>query len=222
MRLKQNFTGILAGLDFKKSLASALQLQPETRMVLVVGGTSELDKDYIAVARKDFQPFEGRVDFTYLTNLSIEEIEQRVAHPPPHSIIFCLPIYRDGAGHPFPPVESAARIAKASYAPYYGIAEVLVIPWGGVGGYLWSFEAEAMEAAKLARRILAGEKPRISRYTLETRTGTSLIGVNLDAGGLAKREYLPVAYCEIKISPSGTATSGTCLERSRSRLRKRC
>ena len=160
LQLKPNFNGVLAGLDFKKSLESALLLQPDTRNVIVVGGTSELDKSYLASAQRDFRAFEGRVEFTYLTDLSIEEIERRVAQPPPHAIVFNVVFYRDATGRSFPAVEAAARIARAANAPVYGIAEALVMPGGGVGGYLWSIEADATETARLARRILDGEKPQ--------------------------------------------------------------
>ena len=160
LSLKPNFTGVLARLDFKTSLESAFRLQPDTRRVVVVGGTSPLDQSYLATARGEFQQFEGRLEFTYLTDLPIEEIERRVSTLPEHTIVFYVSLYRDSAGHVFPPVEAAARIGKAANAPFYSIVEAFVTSAGGVGGYLWSVEAEATEAAKLSRRILEGAKPQ--------------------------------------------------------------
>jgi hypothetical protein len=43
---------------------------------------------------------------------------------PEHSIVFYRSLYRDGAGHSFPPVESAARIGNAANAAFYSVAEV--------------------------------------------------------------------------------------------------
>jgi PAS domain S-box-containing protein len=160
LTLKSNFTGVLAGFDFKKSLETALRLQPDTRRVVVVGGTSPLDQSYLATARKDFQQFAGQVEFTYLTDLPFEEIERQVSQLPEHTIVFYVTLFRDGAGHPFLPVEAAARLGRAANAPFYSFTEIFTTPADGVGGYVASTAAEATEVAKTVRRILAGEKPQ--------------------------------------------------------------
>lgn len=177
LSLKPNFTGILMGVNFRKSLEGALRLQPDTTRVFVVAGTSPIDQPDLASARKEFQQFEGQVELTYLTDLSLEEIERRVSVLPEHSIVFYVGLYRDSAGRSFPPVESAARIGKAANVPFYSTAEIVTSAANGVGGYLWSVEAEAVEAAQTARRILAGTKPQdipvhladTNRYIFDSR-----------------------------------------------------
>ncbi len=158
LTMKPNFTGVLAGADVGKSLDAALRLQPETRRVIVVSGASPLDQNYLTSARRDFKQFERQVEFTYLTDLPIDEIERQVSMLPEHSIVFYITLYRDSSGHSFPPVESAVRIAKASNAPFYSMAEVFTV--GGVGGYVWGIEPDAMEAAKMTRQILSGTRPQ--------------------------------------------------------------
>ena len=160
LTLKPNFTGVLAGLDFKQSLASALRLQPDTRRVFVVSGTSPMDQGYLATARRDFQQFEGEVEFTYLTDLPLAEIERQVSELPEHSIVFYVTLYRDATGQHFPPAEAAGRIGKATNAPFYSIVEAFTTAAGGVGGYLWSLDADAMEVSKTVRQILAGAQPK--------------------------------------------------------------
>jgi formate hydrogenlyase transcriptional activator len=160
LHLRHNFTGVLARLDFKRSLESALRLQPDTRRVVIVGGVSPLDQSYLTTARKDLEQFEGPVEVTYLTDLPIDEIEKQVSVLPEHSIVFFVTLFRDSSGHTLPAAESAARIAKAANVPFYSIAEVFTIPAGGVGGYVWGIEPDAMEAAKVARQVLAGTKPQ--------------------------------------------------------------
>src|SRR5205809_5409988 len=109
-------------------------------------------------AREVFQRFEGRVAFEYLVDLPIEEVERRVSQLPTQTIVYHLFMYRDGAGHPFAPIDSAHRIARAANAPFYSLEESTA--GDGVGGYVWSPEADATEAAKLGLRILAGERPQ--------------------------------------------------------------
>jgi PAS domain S-box-containing protein len=160
LSLKSNFTGVLERTDFGKSLEIALRLQPDTRLVVVVGGTSPADQSYLGKARQEFLRFEGQVDFTYLTDLPLEEIERRVSTLPEHSIVFYVNLFRDSTGRFFTPTETAARIGKAANAPFYSFTELFSSPAGGVGGYLWSAEADAMEAAKTARQIIAGARPQ--------------------------------------------------------------
>jgi signal transduction histidine kinase len=65
---------------------------------------------------------------------------------------------RDGAGNPFTPAEVAERVAAVANAPVYGHIDSY-LGRGIVGGRLLSFEAEGKNAAAVASRILAGERP---------------------------------------------------------------
>jgi len=70
--------------------------------VVIVGGVSPLDQSYLATARQDLEQFEGPVEFTYLTDLPIDEIERRVSVLPEHSIVFFVTLFRDSSGHSLP------------------------------------------------------------------------------------------------------------------------
>jgi hypothetical protein len=52
--LPADVTGVLLNLDWMDSLVAALRLQPETRHVVVVGGTSAIDQRFLAAARAAF------------------------------------------------------------------------------------------------------------------------------------------------------------------------
>ena len=65
-------TGLLVRRIFAPTLEIALRLQPDTRQVFVVGGTSEFDRHLQAAARREFRPFERRLSFTYLTDAADE------------------------------------------------------------------------------------------------------------------------------------------------------
>jgi hypothetical protein len=72
--LRPNVTGVLVKRDFAATLEVALRLQPKTQGVYVVGGTSGFDRQLQAIARRDFNPFEGRVVITYVTELSMGDL----------------------------------------------------------------------------------------------------------------------------------------------------
>lgn len=158
LRLGPSFTGLYDILDMRASLDIALQLQPAVKRVYVVSGSSETDRFYETVARQQFQGFETRLSFTYLTGKSLEGLQREVATLPPQSIIYYLTVTQDGAGTEFLPVESAAKIAAAANAPVYSFVEGF-LGSGIVGGSLVSEELLGRQTAEVAGRILMGERP---------------------------------------------------------------
>lgn len=158
LKLGTNITGILADVGFGATLEAALRMQPDVRNVVVVSGSSEIDAKNLTKAQTQFRSFEGRIEFTYLTGLPMDELEQRLATLPEHTIIFYITLYRDGAGQAFTLMDSVARVARASRLPTYSIIDRL-IEAGSIGGFVFSMEADGKEVATLALRVLAGEKP---------------------------------------------------------------
>lgn len=158
LKLGPNITGILIDAAFGATLEAALRMQPDTRNVVVVSGSSQIDDKNLTKAQTQFHSFAGRVEFTYLTGLPMEELEQRLANLPEHTIIFYITIYRDGAGQVFTLMDSVARVAKASRLPTYSVIDRL-IEAGSIGGFVFSLEADGKEVAKVALRVLSGEKP---------------------------------------------------------------
>jgi signal transduction histidine kinase len=63
---------------FAPTLDVALGLQPETRHVAVIGGTSPFDRHLGEQARRELKAFEGRVSFEYFTELSMVD---HLLHP---------------------------------------------------------------------------------------------------------------------------------------------
>ena len=70
LTLKPNMTGVYAEPAIAGNLKLALTLKPQTRQVVVVGGTSRLDRVHLSWVREAFAPFANQVEFTYLTDLT--------------------------------------------------------------------------------------------------------------------------------------------------------
>ena len=96
--LPVRMTGLVARRVFAPTLDLALRLQPDTRRVFVVGGTSAFDRNLQAAARREFEPFATRVSFDYLTDLPMGDLLAAVSKVPPQSIILYLTMFRVGAG----------------------------------------------------------------------------------------------------------------------------
>ena len=156
--LPVRMTGLVARRVFAPTLDLALRLQPDTRRVFVVGGTSAFDRNLQATARREFEPFEKRVSFDYLTDLPMDDLLAAVSKVPPRSVILYLTMFRDGAGQTFVPHDVASRISFAAHVPVYVFLDQY-LGLGPVGGYVYSLELHGKAAAEMGLRVLRGESP---------------------------------------------------------------
>src|SRR5262249_34899262 len=119
--------------------------------------TSSFDKYMVEQASQQLKEFEGRVAISYLTDLPLKDILKTVSQLPPHSVILCATVFKDGAGQTFVPHEVVSLVSQVANAPVYGFLDQYrgrVI----IGGHLSSVEAHGSKAAEVALRILRGEK----------------------------------------------------------------
>ena len=156
--LRPNITGVLVERDFAPTLQIALDLQPQTRNVFMVGGSSRFDRQIQAIAKRNLQPFETRVAITWLTALPMGELLQKLPTLPAHSVIYYLTVFADGAGSAFGPHEALSRIAAVANAPIYASVDQY-IGLGAVGGSVYSVATHGEQAAQIGVRILRGEAP---------------------------------------------------------------
>lgn len=154
-----NSTGVIAHLDYSGTLELAVNLQPDVRHVFVVTGaeSGSGEPDSFRIARAQFQSFESRLTFHYLTALPAQELERRLAALPDHSIIYYLSVSRDGAGQNFHPLAYLDRLASVANAPIYSWVDS-TMDHGIVGGSLKDQENETKAVGELALRVLRGER----------------------------------------------------------------
>ena len=157
LSLRSNVTGVLVKREFKGTLDIALRLQPDTRQVIFIAGTSTFDKYLLEQAAQELKAYEDRLKFTYLTDLPLNTILREVSQLPPNTIILCSTVFRDGAGATYVPHDVVSRISQTANVPMYGFVDQY-LGRGIVGGHLYSFEAHGNKGAELALRILRGAK----------------------------------------------------------------
>ena len=151
-------TGVMMKRAFAPTLDLALQLQPETRHVFVIGGTSRFDQRVLSIARRDLQPFEDRASIEWLTTLSMEQLLATVANLPPDSVIYYLTLFADGTGQPFVTHDALKRITDAANAPVY-VSVDQYVGSGAVGGNVYSVRDLGQNGSRMVARILRGESP---------------------------------------------------------------
>jgi PAS domain S-box-containing protein len=159
-KLDSQFTGVWMTIEAARTLEVAMRLQDGTRRVVVVGGVAPFDRRVEDVVRENLRSYETKMEFTYLTDLDILTLCERLKHLPKDAIILYTTISEDSAGKHFLNVrQSAPMVAKAANVPVYALAEVLV-GLGFVGGYVSSYAEQGKVAAGIAVKILGGTKPQ--------------------------------------------------------------
>lgn len=154
-----HFTGVWAVPQPEMTLNAALQLQPRTRHVIVVGGAGAFDRNIEAIVKKSLGKYESKLDFTYLTNLTMPALLDRLKHLPSKSIVIHTSIMEDAAGARFiDSSQSVPMVVDAANAPIFVLDDV-DFGQGTVGGNLLSWAGTGQTAAIMALRVLNGERP---------------------------------------------------------------
>ncbi len=159
-RLDTDFTGVWGVPQPQKTLEAALHLQPNLKHVIVVGGAAPYDRYLEALVKERFRNYESKIEFTYLTELAMPDLLERLKHLPNDTIVFHTSILQDAMGTRFvDATQSVPMVVGAANAPVFVVDDVDVGK-GTVGGDVVSFSQAGQIAAAMVLRILNGEKPR--------------------------------------------------------------
>jgi signal transduction histidine kinase len=152
----KNATFVGEDFDLKGLVEDMLQLDPETNNVVVILGATPLERYWTAEFQQAFAPFTGRVKFTWVNDLSFDQMLDLVSKLPPHSFVLLAMLMRDASGVTYNEDDALARLHAVSRAPINGIFQHEV-GLGIVGGRLYQGELEGAESARVAARILRGQ-----------------------------------------------------------------
>ncbi len=184
------FTGVLAQLHAEGTLNAALHLLPNTKHVVVVGGVGKFDEGFEAIAKQSFHNYESKLEFTYLFDLTMPALLERLKHLPSDTIVYHTAISQDAAGDRFiDSAQSIPMVAGAANAPVFVMDDVNLRA-GTVGGDLVNWADDGRMAAEMAVRVLNGEKPQ----DIPVATSTQCLHVRLagtQALGAQRKEPSP-------------------------------
>jgi len=159
-------TGVWASLEITKTLDMALTFQPDTQKAFVVTGNSDQDRFLREQAQEAVRAYEKRLEFTFLTDLTIDELKEKVAMLPPHSVVLYLSFFADKKGDNFSGPEALSLFAPTANAPIYGISDTYM----GAG-------IKLVYVTMNHDPEMAGEAFRLgaSAYLLKNSAGTELL-----------------------------------------------
>jgi hypothetical protein len=96
--LTPNDAVVAGDADFSAMIDNVLRVLPDTKTIAVVIGNSPNERFWLNELRKEFKPFEKRVNFIWFNDLSYEELLKQAAALPPHTAIFWCLMSVDAAG----------------------------------------------------------------------------------------------------------------------------
>jgi PAS domain S-box-containing protein len=157
--LDSDFTGVETDFAVQETLSAALRLQPDTEHVVVIGGVANYDRQREAAVRQQLKTYAEHLDISYLTDLAMPALLERLRHLPKHTIVLMTAIGLDAGGTKFTSAETGLLVSAASNAPVFSLADVY-LGHGEVGGDVSDLSRQGKTAADLALRTLGGEKPQ--------------------------------------------------------------
>ena len=156
--LTANDTIVSVSTDQRATIENILQTLPGTTTVAVVIGDAPIERFWVKELRRVIQPFENRINFIFLNELSFGDILTRVAALPPRSAIYFGDLVIDAQGIPHRQEEVLSRLHAVANAPIFGQYDYQ-LGGGIVGGPLLSLHTLSRKTAEVAARILGGASP---------------------------------------------------------------
>ena len=141
-----------------------LKLVPDTSTVAVVFGKSPPEQYWVKRLKDEFAPLAGRVSFVWLDDLSLPEMQQRVATLETGTVVLFGLLLVDAAGIPYLENYALSELRAASKVPIFSFYES-ELGLGTVGGSLLANVESAGIAANIASRMLRGEWTSDDRLT---------------------------------------------------------
>ena len=158
LKPKPNRTGVVRRSNYLPTLQLALRQNPGTSRVIVVSGSSDVERLDMKIAREQFREYESSLKIEYLTNLDLVDTEQRLASVGPGTVILLLDFEIDANGEQFVPTRILPAIAQVANRPIYGTFSSIV-GHGAVGGSVAELGDVGRALGQAGARILKGDRP---------------------------------------------------------------
>jgi signal transduction histidine kinase len=156
--LTANDTAVAVRINYLSVFENILQVLPDTKDVVVVVGTSPIEKFWKEAIAKEVEPLANRIKLSWTDELSFESLLKQASTLPPHTAIFWELMIVDAVGVVHEGDVPLTRLHAVANAPIFSYDESF---FGSaiVGGPLLLVADSSRQTAAVAVRILGGEKP---------------------------------------------------------------
>ena len=155
--LTGNDVAVAVNINYLSAFENILQVLPDTKDVIVVVGTSPIEKFWKEAIGKQAEPLTNRIKLSWTDELPFEELLKQASALPPHTAIFWELMIVDAAGVVYEGDLPLERLHAVANAPIFSYDESF-FGSGIVGGPLLIVADTSRLTATVAVRILNGEK----------------------------------------------------------------
>jgi signal transduction histidine kinase len=155
--LTGNDVAVAVNINYLSAFENILQVLPDTKDVIVVVGTSPIEKFWKDAIGKQAEPLTNRIKLSWTDELPFEELLKQASALPPHTAIFWELMIVDAAGVVHEGNLPLERLHAVANAPIFSYDESF-FGNGIVGGPLLLVADTSRLTATVAVRILKGEK----------------------------------------------------------------
>jgi signal transduction histidine kinase len=156
--LTANDAVVAVRINYLSAIENILQVLPDAKDLLVVVGTSPIERFWKEAIGKEIEPLANRIKISWTDDLPFETLLRQASALPPQSAIFWELMIVDAAGMVHEGDTPITRLHAVSNAPIFSYDESF-FGHGIVGGPLLLVADTSRQTAAIAIRILGGEKP---------------------------------------------------------------
>ena len=154
--LTSNDAAVAVRINYLAAFENILRVLPATKQVVVVVGSSPIEKFWVEAIGDDIKPLAGRISVIWTNEWSFEDILKRLSNLPPNSAIFWELMILDAAGVVHEGDVALNRLHAVANAPIFSYDDGFL--GSVVGGPMLSVREGSRQTAAVAVRILGGEK----------------------------------------------------------------
>jgi signal transduction histidine kinase len=177
--LPPEVVGSAMDLDFGGTIEVALKLQPTTRRLVVVTGTSPRDKEWEAEVREIVPRLGDRVETEFLAGLPNAALMKRLGELGRDTVVLMAGVLRDGDGRIVSGRQMAASMVAVATAPVYSPFDTQ-LGVGVVGGQAATFEEMGRVAGRAVLRLIDGTALQALDLPVKVPTRMMLDGRQLE------------------------------------------
>jgi signal transduction histidine kinase len=155
---------IISDVDYEAAVAEMVRLA-RPKHIYVIGDTNNKSAEHrLKTFKAALDAKAAGIDAEFLSDLAMDALLAKVSHLPEDSVIFCMPIFKDGKDGRLTPRKGAGIIAARANAPVFSAWETM-LGTGILGGFMLSSERIGRLAAMEIARAAGDEIAATSRDT---------------------------------------------------------
>ena len=154
---RQDFTGVVENYDIAGTIEIIRHLHPNLKEILVISDRTATGISNTLKARKAMAEQFPQQKYTVVDDVTMDDLLQILGRAPAGTVALYLGFAIDKTGKSYAPLEeSLALISRHSKLPFYSVWEFTLE--SVVGGMITSGYYQGEMAARMAQRLLDGEK----------------------------------------------------------------